>query len=93
MHIDVEQWAGEKSKGDAKQQLVMRSKPTTRTREVNGEEVTEPYHYISVNAVTLEPSEEIDLRMWHEEGWIVYMDCRERTGKPRVEKPYDGGMY
>jgi len=93
MHVDVEQWAGEKSKGGAKQQLVMRSKPTTRTREVSGEEVTEPYHYVSVNAVTLEPGEEIDLRMWHDKGWIVYMDCRERTGKPRVEKPYDGGMY
>lgn len=93
MHVDVEQWASGKSEGGEKPQLVMRSTPTTRAREVDGKEVTEPYHYLSVNAVTLEPSEEIDLRMWHEKKWVGYMDCREFKGKPNVEKPHEGGMY
>ena len=93
MHTDVKQWAGVEREGEEKLDLVVRSKPTTRTRVVGAEEVTEAYHYVSVNAVTLEPSEEIDLRMWHEKGWIMYMDCRDRKGQPRLEKPYEGGMY
>lgn len=92
-HVDVEQWASGKDDETENSQLVMKTKPTTRTREVDGTEVTEPYHYVSVNAVTLEPSEEIDLRMWHEKSWIGYMDCREHKGKPRVNEPYEGGMY
>ncbi|KAJ8112422.1 hypothetical protein OPT61_g5204 [Boeremia exigua] len=86
-HIDVEQWANGKHEGEEKSQLVMMTKPTTKKRVRDGKEVAEAYHYLSVNAVTLEPSEDIDLRMWHEKGWVLYMDCRERTGPPRLEKP------
>lgn len=92
-HVNVEQWASGKSDGTGNTQSVMMSRPTTRTREVDGKEVTEPYHYLSVNAVTLEPSEDIDLRMWHEKGWVGYVDCRDRKGPPRTEQPYEGGMY
>lgn len=91
--IDLASWAGEKSEGGEKTQLVLKTAPTTKTRVVNGEEVTKPYHYVSVNAVTLEPGEDVDLRMWHEKGWIIYVDCRARTGAPHFGRPYEGGMY
>lgn len=78
---------------EEKLQVVFKTKPTIRTRNVDGKEVTEPYHYVSVNAVTLEPSEDIDLRKWHENGWVLYVDCRDRKGQPRPTKPYEGGMY
>ncbi|KAH6629465.1 hypothetical protein C7974DRAFT_394548 [Boeremia exigua] len=90
--IDVEHWAGEKRE-EEKSQLVLTSKPTTKTKVVDGKDVTEPYHYVSVNAVTLEPSEDIDLRMWREKEWLLYIDTREGTGKPRSDKPHEGGMY
>ena len=91
--INVEQWAGSKDTGEGKQQPVLKTRSTTRTRNVSGEEITETYQYVSVNAVTLEPSEDIDLRMWYEKGWVLYMDCRDRKGQPRPAKPYEGGMY
>ncbi|XPT01243.1 hypothetical protein M3J09_010383 [Ascochyta lentis] len=72
---------------------VFKTKATTKTRKVDGEEVTEPYYYVSVNAVTLEPSEDIDLRKWHDNGWVFYVDTRNHTGGPRLAKPYEGGMY
>lgn len=92
--VGVGKWAGSKAAGDDDTlQSVLRTKATTRTRVVDGKEVTQDDHYLSVNAVTLESSDEIDLRMWHEKGWVMYVDCRNRTGPPRLEKPYEGGMY
>lgn len=93
-NIDVEKWAGSKpTEEEDELQPVLKTRITTRARTVNGKEVKEDYHYLSVNAVTLEPSDEIDLRMWHEKGYVIYMDCRNRSGPPRLEKPYKGGMY
>lgn len=92
-NIDVERWAGGKRDGDEKLQSVLRTRPMMRTRVVDGKEVTEPYHYVSVNAVTLEPGEDIDLRVWHDKGWVLYMDCKERKGPVRPAKPHEGGMY
>jgi hypothetical protein len=92
--IDIGKWAGAKHTEEVDElQPVLRTKATTRTRMVDGKETTKDYHYISVNAVTLEPSDEIDLRMWHEKGWIVYVDCRSRTESVRLGKPFEGGMY
>lgn len=49
--------------------------------------------YFSVNAHTLDAGQEgLDLREWHERGWIVYLDVTIE-GKPRFGKPHDGGMY
>jgi hypothetical protein len=72
---------------------VFRTMPTTRTKMVDGKETTEPYHYVSVNAVTLEPSEDIDLKKWHENGWVFYVDSKDHKGPPRPGKPHEGGMY
>ena len=50
--------------------------------------------YLSVNAATLEQDQEgLDLREWHEKGWIGYLDCKEEVGDDRFETPYEGGMY
>jgi hypothetical protein len=48
---------------------------------------------LSVNAVTLEPGGEIDLKRWHEKGWIFYVDSRFRKGGMRLGEPHDDGMY
>jgi hypothetical protein len=57
--------------------------------------VSKSNHYVSVNAVTLEPSEDIDLNKWHENGWVFYVENRfKKDGeKMRLAKPYEGGMY
>jgi hypothetical protein len=92
--MDVEKWAGTKSTEEKDElQSVLKTKSTTRTKMVDGKEIAEDYHYVSINAVTLEPSDEIDLRMWHEKGWLLYVDCRSRTEGARLGKPYQGGMY
>lgn len=91
--INVAEWIGGNIEEDQKTQQVLRTRPFMKTLKVEGEDVTKPYHYLSVNAVTLEPSKDIDLRMWHEKGWVMYMDCRDYSGPPRLEKPYYGGMY
>lgn len=92
--IDINKWAGTKPIEDGDElQSVLRTKATTRTRVVDGKEVTEDDHYVSINAVTLEPTDDIDLSMWHEKGWILYVDCRSRTESARFGKPFKGGMY
>jgi hypothetical protein len=47
--------------------------------------------YLSVNAVTLELAEGLDLRAWHERGWISYLDCREYVGQDRLGSRILGG--
>ncbi len=51
--------------------------------------------YLSVNAATLEPDQEgLNLKEWTERGWIAYLDGKnDFLGKPRVQEPYDGGIY
>ncbi|KAH8589258.1 hypothetical protein B0O99DRAFT_523583 [Bisporella sp. PMI_857] len=49
--------------------------------------------YLSVNATTLDARQEgLDLREWHEKGWIQYLDCLEEVGED-TDVPYPGGMY
>ena len=92
--IDVEEWAGTKEKGaERKVQKVWKSNGEPRVFEVDGKRI-ERRPYLSVNAVTLEPSEEIDLRKWHEKGWISYVETRRNDGTPnRLGEPHEGGMY
>jgi hypothetical protein len=50
--------------------------------------------YLSVNAMTLEPGQEgLDLREWHEKGWIEYMDTWKEEGEERLREPHEGGCY
>jgi hypothetical protein len=60
-----------------------------------GKDVSKPNHYVSVNAVTLEPSEDIDLRKWHQEGWVFYVENRVKKNgsQMRLSEPFDGSMY
>ena len=60
-----------------------------------GKEVSKPNHYISVNAVTLEPSEDIDLRKWQQNGWVFYVENRlKKNGtQMRLADPFEGGVY
>jgi hypothetical protein len=93
VELDVEKWAGTKQAGGDVLQKVWKTNGTTRTVEKDGKEVTEPYHYLSVNAVTLEPGGEVDFKMWHEKGWIFYVDSRFRKESMRVGEPHEDGMY
>jgi hypothetical protein len=83
--LDVEKWAGTKKEGqEEKLQTVWKTK---------GPSEAKPY-YLSVNAVTLEPGEDTDLRKWHEDGWIFYVETRRMDGTPaRLGEPHEGGMY
>ncbi|KAF2024240.1 hypothetical protein EK21DRAFT_79135 [Setomelanomma holmii] len=92
--LDVEKWAGtRKADEEEKLQKVWITKGESTTIEVQGKEITRPY-YLSVNAVTLEPNEDIDLRRWHESGWIFYVENLKKDGtKMRVGEPHEGGMY
>lgn len=85
VELDVEQWAST-TKGSEKENLQTVWKTT-------GPSEMKPY-YLSVNAVTLEPSEDTDLRKWHENGWISYCESRRDDGTPtRFGRPHEGGMY
>jgi hypothetical protein len=85
LELDVREWAGTKKEGEEeKLQKVWKTK---------GADVGKPY-YLSVNAVTLEPSEDVDLRKWHDNGWIFYVESRRKDGTPlRFGEPHEGGMY
>ena len=94
--MDVEQWACTKSSSDKEDlRKVWKTKGITSTTEEDGKTVTKPLHYLSVNAVTLEPSEDIDLRKWHENGWVFYVQSlkKETGSRLRLNEPYWGGMY
>jgi hypothetical protein len=92
--LDVEKWAGTKKEGEKeKLQKVWKPKSDPAEVELEGEKVKEKL-YLSVNAVTLEPSEDTDLRKWHEKGWVFYVECLKEDGSPmRLDEPYEGGMY
>ncbi|KAF2818411.1 hypothetical protein CC86DRAFT_157126 [Ophiobolus disseminans] len=93
VELDIEQWAGTKNEGEEeKLQKVWKTKGEPKIVEKQGKKVTKPY-YLSVNAVTLEPSEDIDLRKWHEKGWILYVETRREDGTPTGTTPHEGGMY
>ena len=50
--------------------------------------------YVSINAYTLDPDQQgLDLREWHEKGWISYLDYKDEVGEDRFGEPYPGGMY
>jgi hypothetical protein len=87
--VDVREWAGESTSSlgpGVKEglQTVWKTKAKEEGKR----------YYLSINAVTLEPSEEIDLREWHEKGWIFYVECRRNDGTSlRFGEPHEGGMY
>jgi hypothetical protein len=95
VELDIEKWAGTKKEGEAdKLQKVWKTKGESKTMDIGGKKITRPF-YLSVNAVTLEPSDDTDLRMWHNKGWIFYVEnlTDNTSEKMRVGEPYEGGMY
>jgi hypothetical protein len=50
---------------------------------------------VSVNAVTLEPGGEVDLKAWHENGWIFYVENRSKNNKTgmKLAEPFESGIY
>ena len=94
--LDVEQWAGSKPASDEKElQKVWKTNYNMVSVTENGEDIAKRFHYLSVNAVTLEPSEDVDLKKWHDEGWVFYVENREKKNgtQIRVSGPFQGGMY
>ncbi|OAA57408.1 Mss4-like protein [Niveomyces insectorum RCEF 264] len=56
--------------------------------------VEEENGYLSVNATSLDPGQEgLDLREWHEKGWIHYLDMLDKKEENSWERPHRGGMY
>ncbi|PNH68348.1 hypothetical protein VD0002_g1673 [Verticillium dahliae] len=54
--------------------------------------------YLSVNGQSIDWGQEgADLRVWSEEGKILYLDCLEAgpdgRERPRYERPHEGGCY
>lgn len=94
VELDVEEWAGRKKEGEERKvQKVWKASGAERVIEVEGKEVKAPF-YLSVNAVTLEPDGDVDLKMWHEKGWIHYVESRRDDGTPyRLGQPHECGMY
>jgi hypothetical protein len=94
VELDVEKWAGTKKDGEEeKLQKVWKPKGEPLEVEADGKKVTNPL-YLSVNAITLELTEDTDLRKWHEKGWVAYIERRRRDGTPtRLGEPHEGGMY
>jgi hypothetical protein len=81
--LDINKWAGREG-GDGKMEKVL----------VFKDEEEGAYNYMSVNAVTLETGEGgVDLKEWHEKGWIAYVENREKKEKTLGgPKPHAGGM-
>ena len=94
IEIDVEAWKEGRDGGDeAKKRKVWKTKGEERIIRESGKETKAPY-YLSVNAVTLEQEGDVDLKMWHEKGWIHYVECRRDDGTTwREGEPHEGGMY
>jgi hypothetical protein len=90
--IDIEKWAG-KEDGEGKLQKIWKTKAQDfETEADDGTKTTETDHYLSVNAVTLETEGLVNLKEWHEKGWLYYCDSREHSGGPQP-KPFHCGMY
>ena len=50
--------------------------------------------YLSVNGITLEPGQEgLNLKEWHEKGWIQYLDMKNHELEDRLGEPHEGGIY
>lgn len=93
LEVDVGKWKGGDS-GEGKTQTVWRTKESETMKEENGNQVLKKHHYVSVNAVTLDAGQEgLDLREWHEKGWVLYLDCLNETEESRFGRPHVGGMY
>lgn len=82
VEVDVEKWAG-KDGGDGKTKKVWMTRPK------------DDFHYLSVNAVTMDVGEGgVDLTEWHEKGWVYYVQNRgEEKGKQQRDLPFPLGMY
>ncbi|KAF2110114.1 DUF636 domain-containing protein [Lophiotrema nucula] len=84
--IDLEEWLGKESKG--------KSTKVWRPKQEGWDEQKFETSYLSVNATSLDAGQEgLDLREWHEKGWIVYLDCLDYKEENRLGRPCRGGQY
>ncbi|KAF2741314.1 hypothetical protein EJ04DRAFT_530376 [Polyplosphaeria fusca] len=85
VEIDLETWLGKESAG----------KTTTTVWKMKDQDWDETKgDYFTVNATTLDVGQEgLDLREWHEKGWIVYLDCLDYKEDNRHGRPHRGGQY
>ena len=96
--VDVGEWEG-KASGDGTKRKVWKTKGKKTTVIEDGKEVENIGFYLSINAVTLEPGEDVDLPKWKDNGWVYYIDLLSmdagHPGEPeaRYDEPYFGGMY
>ena len=91
--VDVEKWAGRGDSGGKLQKVWKTTPQDLEIEDSDGNKITKTFGYLSVNAVTLEGGEGgVDLRAWHENGWVYYVDSREHSGGPQL-KPFYCGMY
>ncbi|KAL6707994.1 hypothetical protein ACN47E_003428 [Coniothyrium glycines] len=92
---DIASWTGTKQDDEeVKMHKVWKLRDSDAKTTRDGKDSTKPF-YLSVNAVTLEPGEDIDLTKWHENGWVFYVENlrRENGTQLRLEKAFEGGMY
>ncbi|KAF2192821.1 hypothetical protein K469DRAFT_731248 [Zopfia rhizophila CBS 207.26] len=84
VEIDLEGWLGRRSEG--KSTKVWRPKKEAWAEDKDT--------YLSINAPSLDAGQEgLDLREWHEKGWIAYLDQLDQKENNRLDVPYRGGMY
>lgn len=89
--INVDEWAGRERTEEGTEKVWKTKGALLQATSDSGEKITRDMHYVSVNAVTLEG---VDLREWHEKGWIFYVDSLQSPREdPRYGKPHVGGMY
>ena len=68
--------------------------PVWRVKKEGWKEGRGASSYFSLNATSLNPGQEdLDLRQWHEKGWIAYVNSLDRTADDSIEAPHMGGMY
>ena len=91
VHIDLEKWLGKESEG--KKTKVW--KPRVQNwREGSAEWEEGKNAYLAVNAMSIEPGQEgFNLKEWHEQGWINYLDCKYEKEDNRYREPHEGGCY
>ena len=92
--VDADEWAG-RERGSGELQRVWKSRGRNMIIKTDGKDENKFYHYLSVNAVTLEPGDVVDLREWHEKGWVFYVENRLKSGGTSIRfgEPHFGGCY
>jgi hypothetical protein len=80
-------------RGDTENAEVEVESKVLRTLGLEAKEERGGTSYFSLNATTLNEGQEgLDLRAFHENRWIGYVDSLDKTAEDGI-KPHRGGMY